>query len=85
MDADKRRFMNEIRKHPLNAKGKYYVDQENCTCMGACADITPNIFALDNVNYSSYVLKQPETSEEIDQCKEAIICCTFEAIHNEGE
>jgi ferredoxin len=77
--------MDEIRKHPLNTKGKYYVDQDNCTCMGACADVAPNNFAIDKTNYSSYVFKQPETLSEIDQCNEAIICCAFEAIHNDGE
>jgi ferredoxin len=74
----------EIRKHPLNAVGKYYVDQDNCTCMEAYADVAPNIFVIDSVNYSSYVIKQPETQEEVDQCNEAIICCAFEAIHDDG-
>jgi ferredoxin len=82
MDADKRRFMNEIRKHPLNVQGKYYIDYDSCL-NHCCFDTAPNNFKLDE-NYIAYVFKQPETQEEVDQCNEAIICCAFEAIHDDG-
>ena len=73
----------QITKHPLNAKGKYYVDYDAClnTC---CFDIAPNNFRTDE-NYIAYIFKQPETSVEEEQCKEAMMCCPVEAIHNNGE
>ena len=77
--------MNQIRKHPLNVKGKYYVDNDNCTCMGACIDIAPDIFKFDEKIYGSYVAKQPETIEEESLCEEAMVCCAFEAIHDDGK
>lgn len=78
----------EIRKHPLNAKGKYYVDQDSCTWCAACIDTAPNNFNLKEeelYDFGAYVFKQPETLEEKDLCEEAYMCCPHEAIHNDGE
>ena len=72
----------EIRKHPLNAKGKYYVDYDTCL-NHCCFDIAPNNFKMDK-DYVAYVFKQPETSEEEAQCQEAMMCCPVEAIHDDG-
>ena len=74
----------EIRKHPLNAKGKYYVDQNSCGCMGACEFVFPQHFKIDEGTNCAYVVRQPETLEE-EFCQEAMDCCAFEAIHNDGE
>ena len=76
--------MNEnIEKHPLNAEGKYYVDQDICTCSAACEDAAPNNFKYDDGFV--YVFKQPENHDEEEQCKEAMMCCPVEAIHDDGE
>jgi ferredoxin len=75
--------MNEIRKHPLNMKGKYYVDYDICL-YHCCFDIAPNNFRMDK-DYVAYVFKQPETLEEEAQCKKAKDCCAFEAIYDDGE
>ncbi len=73
-------------KHPLNAKGKFYVDQNTCTCSAACENVAPNNFAYDNEGeYGFYVSKQPETAEELEQMREAIRCCPVEAIMDDGE
>lgn len=85
MDADKSSFMNEIRKHPLNAKGKYYVDQDECTCCMACVDLAINNFTLNaSDEFLTYVFKQPKSLEEEIQCKEALNHCPHEAIHDDG-
>ena len=75
----------EIKKHPLNVKGKYYVDQNSCTCSAACEYVASNNFAIDEVHISAYVFKQPETPEEEAQCQEAMMCCPVEAIFDDGE
>lgn len=88
MDADKRGFMSEeIRKHLLNAKGKYYVDQDSCTWCAACEYVAPNNFKVDSENYEvgAYVFKQPENLEEETKCREALNSCPHEAIHDDGE
>ncbi len=80
--------MGEIRKHPLNAKGKYYVDQDNCDICAACIYTAPDNFRLRNEDlyeFGAYVFKQPETLEEQDSCEEAVMCCPTEAILNNGE
>lgn len=73
----------EVRKHPLNAEGKYYIDQDTCTCSAACEYVAPNNFKFEDGFV--YVFKQPETSDEVEQCKEAMMCCPVEAVHDDGE
>ena len=76
--------MTPITIHPLNAKGKYYVDQNTCTCSAACEQVAPKNFKFSE-DSGFYVDKQPETAEEEAQCKEAIRCCPVEAIYDDGE
>jgi ferredoxin len=73
---------SSIKKHPLNVKGKYYVDYDVCL-HHCCFDIAPNNFKLDQ-DCVAYVFKQPETLEEESQCKNAKDCCPVEAIHDDG-
>ena len=75
--------MSEIRRHPLNAKGKYYVDYDVCL-NHCCFDIAPKNFKFDE-NYISFVFKQPETPEEETKCKKAMLCCPVGAIFDDGE
>ena len=75
----------DIKLHPLHVKGKYYVDFEDCTCMGACEFAAPNNFTIDEIENTSYISKQPETPEEVDEVQEAMMCCALEAIHDDGE
>ena len=75
-----------IEIHPLNAKGKYYIDQNSCTCSAACEYIAPNIFKYNNEDeFGYYVARQPENVEEEALCQEAIKCCPVEAILDDGE
>lgn len=77
----------EIRKHPLNAKGKYYVDQNSCFWCAVCVDTAKNNFALiaDNSEFGAYIFKQPETKDEEMFCKEAVTSCPHEAIFDDGD
>lgn len=77
----------EVKIHPLNAKGKYYVDQDTCTCSDTCTYHAPDNFTyrLDEKNFGYYVAKQPENAEEEAKCKEALNSCPVEAIHDDGE
>jgi ferredoxin len=84
MNADERGFMGkEIRKHPLSAKGKYYVDCDNCIDH-CCYDFFPSNFKWDEEIGTTYVFKQPETPEEEALCKEAVEYCPVESIHDDG-
>ncbi len=76
--------MNEIRKHPLNVEGKYYVDCDSCIDH-CCYDLFPSNFKLDEDSLQTFVFKQPETLEEEAFCKEAKEYCPVEAIHDDGE
>ncbi len=71
--------------HPLNAKGKYYIDFDICTCSAACEYSAPNHIVIGDKDYTAYFVKQPETAEEEEQCKEAMLCCPVEAILDDGE
>jgi ferredoxin len=75
----------EVKKHLLNVKGKYYVDCETCLDHEICVDEAPNNFKMDLENYCAYVFKQPETAEEEVQCHQAFLACPVEAIHNDGD
>ncbi len=76
----------QIKKHPLNAKGKFYIDQNTCLCSDNCKFVAPNNFDYVNDGEDGYyVSKQPETSEELEQMRKAINSCPVEAILDDGE
>ncbi|HEV2802862.1 MAG TPA: ferredoxin [Pyrinomonadaceae bacterium] len=75
---------NGIRKHPLNAPGKYYVDQDCCTSSAACVDVAPEHYKMD-ADYNVYVSKQPGTPEEEALCREGMEGCPVAAIYDDGE
>jgi len=78
--------MKRIKIHPLNAKGKYYVDQNSCLICEDCFHAAPNNFAYNNDDeYGYFVTKQPETPEEEAQCQEAMQSCPIESIFDDGE
>ncbi|MDQ3799125.1 MAG: ferredoxin [Acidobacteriota bacterium] len=77
-------MVNAIKKHPLNVKGKYYVDCNSCIDH-CCYDIAPANFKLDEESYQTYVFKQPETPEEEKLCEEVVLYCPVEAVHDDGE
>jgi ferredoxin len=74
----------EIRKHPLNVPGRYYVDCDTCLDHELCVEAAPNNFRQDE-DHVAYVFKQPGTSEEEAQCRRALEECPVAAIHDDGE
>lgn len=75
-----------VKKHPLNVRGKYYIVDGDCASSGACEMVAPHIFKDgSSVEYGFYVAKQPETVDEEEACREALMCCPFEAIRDDGD
>ena len=66
-----------------NVKGKFYVD---CQCIDCdlCRETAPNNFTREDDEGYSYVMKQPENDEEVEQCVEAMEGCPVEAIGDDG-
>lgn len=75
---------DSIKMHPLNAKGKYYVEQNGCLDHEICVHEAPHNFRLDPGQYCAYVFKQPDSEAEEQQCREALASCPVEAIHDDG-
>lgn len=76
--------MAELRdKLPENVSGGFYVDR-NCIDCDICRDTAPANFTRYDENGYSYVCKQPETTEELELCAEAMDACPVEAIGNDG-
>ena len=73
----------EIKKHPLNAPGRYYVDQDCCTFSGNCVFVAPDHFKMD-AEYGVYVVRQPATADEEARCREALEWCPVAAIRDDG-
>jgi ferredoxin len=70
-------------RQPENKPGKWYVDV-NCIDCDVCRETAPNNFTQQTSKGYSYVYKQPETPQELDQCKEAKEACPVEAIGDDG-
>lgn len=73
-----------IKLHALHAKGKFYVDDDTCLACDTCNYYAPDNFKYDTKTASSYVSKQPETDDEQECCKKALVACAVEAIHDNG-
>lgn len=67
-----------------NKPGKIFVDQ-SCIACDACVLTAPKVFTMHEEDGHAYVIKQPETPEEIAATKEAIEGCPVEAIGNNGD
>ena len=69
---------------PDNATGKWYVDN-TCIDCDACRQVAPNNFSRNEEAGYSYVSKQPENEEELQQCQEAKEGCPVECIGDDGD
>ena len=67
-----------------NIKGPFYVDDQ-CIACDACVMEAPNFFEMNDEEGHAYVKRQPKTSEEWEQCEEALEACPVEAIGKDGE
>jgi ferredoxin len=66
-----------------NAPGSFYVDSQCIDC-DLCRQTAPENFDRDEEGGFSYVVKQPETDDEREQCVEAIDECPVDAIGEDG-
>jgi NitT/TauT family transport system substrate-binding protein len=65
------------RRRPMNFE-KYRVNEECISCR-ACVEIAGDNFDMDE-NDKAYVRRQPESSEEVAACEEALEACPVRAI-----
>lgn len=70
-----------VEKLPDNVSGKFYVECIDCD---VCRDTSPANFTRNDENGYSFVYKQPETSQEVELCNEAMNVCPVEAIGDDG-
>ena len=68
---------------PANVRGKFYVGDQCLDC-DLCREVAPANFARNEERGYSYVKKQPETSDELARCREAMAGCCTETIHEDG-
>ncbi|MBX7222148.1 MAG: ferredoxin [Blastocatellia bacterium] len=71
-------------KYADNVAGQFYVDTQCIDC-DVCRDTAPGNFTRNDDGGYSYVYKQPEGDEEMEQCREAMDACPVEAIGDDGE
>ena len=70
-------------KNRENVSGKFYVDN-TCIDCDLCRNIAPKFFTRSDEGGYSYVCRQPQTPEEIEQAEEARASCPTETIGNDG-
>ncbi len=75
---------NKTAKFQENVVGRFYVDDQCIDC-DLCRQAAPNNFSRNDAEGHSYVSKQPENEQEVQQCKEAKEGCPVEAIGDDGE
>jgi ferredoxin len=64
---------------PQNIPGRFFVD-DSCIDCDLCRENGPSFFRRDDDIGLSYVFRQPETPEEIQQCLEALEGCPSNSI-----
>lgn len=62
-------------RHPQNAEGRFWIDQNTCVACLACVAEAPDNIRFDDVAGMSYVFKQPENDEELAAVREAVEMC----------
>ena len=66
-----------------NLPGTWYVDKK-CILCSVCSEAAPKNFKESTEGNHDIVFKQPDSTEEITQCEEAMASCPVEAIGNDG-
>jgi len=69
---------------PENVSGKFYVSDQCLDC-DLCRELVPEVFERNDERGYSYVKKQPETSDELARCREALAGCCTETIYEDGD
>ena len=71
-------------RHPQTAPGRFYTDVLCLDCF-VCREAVPAVFVLDEGKHTTYVARQPSTTEEVAACEECLRRCPCEAIGDDGD
>lgn len=74
---------NRNQKNPGSIPGPFYVDA-TCIDCDLCRESAPTIFRRDDELGLSVVFKQPATTEEWEQARDALRNCPTETIGEDG-
>lgn len=74
---------DEVRAHPQNADGPFYVTDGCCTACGVPASSAPDLFAWDSQDHC-FVKRQPSTQGEIEQMLRAVRGAELDCIRYRG-
>jgi ferredoxin len=74
---------DKAERYPQNQVGKFYVDK-NCIACDACVVEAPLFFMMNDKDGHAFVVKQPSSKVEIDNCYEALNHCPVDAIGDDG-
>lgn len=64
---------------PGNAPGRFFVSDE-CDGCAYCASVAPENFDFDKVTNTYFVMRQPDSGEELEFVREAMEDCPVDAI-----
>ena len=80
---------NKEMKHKLNVAGAWYATDpddsngEGCIACNVCYTSAPDFFK-DDEDGNAYIVKQPQTKEEVELCQEQLEACPVGSIGNDG-
>ncbi len=74
---------DKANKHPDNAPGKFYVDDQCIDC-DLCRQSAPDNFKRNEEKGYTFVCKQPASAVEEKGCQEAKEACPVSAIGDDG-
>jgi len=66
-------------RHPQNAEGRFWVDQDVCVACCVCVGDAPENIRFDDASGKSYVFKQPDNEAELAAVRESMTMCPVEA------
>ena len=66
------------------APGRFRVEEDECTCCGACGAIAPEHFEPADGGWGYVTHRQPRGAAEIARCSDALDCCPTDAIRDQG-
>lgn len=72
-----------VERHPLNAPGGFYIENECCASCGVMHDEAPTLLAWDN-DLHCFVAQQPETEDEIRQAIQAMMVMEMDCLRYGG-
>ncbi len=76
---------HDVKPHPLNVIGDFYVEDGCCTACDVPQAEAPDLFGMtDEPYHHCYVKRQPHSKAEHDEMLSAIACAELQCIHYRG-